>query len=892
MRPFILFSFILIICNTAIAIIPPKHGVTPPPAFFEFHNKVRDSYQSGYYAEKFEYRKELREKISMGLLTDAVLADDTVNALTLMGQYTNLAGFFSQQQMQNNLFDGPNPTGTITDYYTEVSYNQLLFTGDCKGWYDMPHTLEYYEGGNSGLGANGGPRFVLDLIQAADPSLNFADYIQYYDGQGKPHIGFVAVIHSGADAAAGAFNIWSHRWTFGVITNGQPYITNDIDPISGQAVIIDGDYAIQPERSGSNNNGGSITTIGVFTHEFGHIFGLPDLYDTDNSSEGLGNWCLMAGGTYGGNGSSSHTPVHMSAWCKVELGWATPTNITTAMDNLSVINVEQNPVIYKMWKNGLSTTQYFLVENRQKTGFDINLYDSGFLIYHVDETRQGNTNEDHYLVDLEQADGMRHLNHGQGRGDAGDPFPGSSNNLNFDMVSNPNSKDYNLANTYVSVRNIQRDGANMIADFDIGTQPFIALDSIFISETNIENGRLEAGETGTVSFKLSNLNPVNSSNTTIRFFIDAPDIQVNQNEFSSSLSGLTTQTFSINSAITVMQNFRSREINLRYEVEGENNSIVDSVYITIGIPPLLILSKADIKSLSSYYKSSLLELNNYYEEVYLTQPAFLSQRSAIIIISGKSEVDLFTQSEIDSLTNYINNGGKVFFSGQNIAEYLQSNYPDFLNSVIGITWLQNISPLVKRAYGINGDILGTQLSEIKFNGTEGANNQTRADVIQSNGVFNLSLTYNSNGTNPAGGWITNQIGGKIFFLGFGFEAINNNESTISRTQFLYTILNWFGVPTNVDDNKSLPVSDYTLFQNYPNPFNPTTKISFTLPETNIVSLKVYNILGEQISLISNQERAAGMHSVEFDARSLSSGIYFYRLEAGSFVETKKMLLIK
>lgn len=877
-------------CSTSFAIIPPKKGVTPPPAFYDFHKMIQHQYKGGYYAEKFQTRKEMREKISEEILSKTDIANDTVYALTLMGQYSNLSGNYSQQQMQNLLFDGPNPTGTITDYYSQVSYNQLLFTGDCKGWYNVPGTLEQYEGSNSGLGPNGGPKFVLDLIQAADPTLNFADYIQYYDTQGKPHIGFIAAIHSGADAAGGAFNIWSHRWTFTVITNGQPYITNDIDPVSGHAVIIDGDYAIQPEMTGNNNNNGPLTTIGVFTHEFGHIFGLPDLYDTDNSSEGLGNWCLMAGGTYGGNGSSSHTPVHMSAWCKVQLGWVTPINITTALDALSVPNVEQNPVIYKMWRNGASPNQYFLVENRQKIGFDVNLYDSGFLIYHVDDNQGGNQNENHYLVDLEQADGLRQLNLGQGRGDAGDPFPGLTNNTNFEMLSNPNSKDYNLQNTYVTVRNIAKNGLNMVADFDIGSRPYIKIDSLYVSEVNFENGRLGPGETGNINFTLTNLTPANSANTIVRFFINEPGISINQNEYSAALNGLGTQTFSINSAIDVAPGFPEKEIKLRYEVISENNSIIDSIYLPIGIPDILVISKAEKQSLSDYYKNSISELNNFFEESYNTTPEFLSYRSVLIVFTGKSNTNLFTQSEIDSLTAFINNGGKVFFTGQDLAQYLQVSYPDFLNNVVGVQWTRNKYSL--HAYGQPGDMFGRLFADIRFNGTNGANNQTSTDVIVSTGSFNVSLDYSLDGTTPAGGWLTKPNGGKIFYLGFGFEAINDNLSTISRTQVLYNILNWFGTPTDVEDKNSSTVNDYVLLQNYPNPFNPATKISFTLPETKIISLKVYNILGEQIKLINNEERIAGVHSVEFDASSLSSGIYFYRLEAGSFVQTKKMLLLK
>ncbi|MDH3269649.1 MAG: M6 family metalloprotease domain-containing protein, partial [Ignavibacteria bacterium] len=473
----------------SFAQVSPKKGVTPPANFAEFQQMIQSEYSNGYYADKFKERKEIREQISQGLLPKSVLVTDTVYALTLMGQYTNLSGFYTQQDFQSYLYDGPNPTGTVTDYYTEVSYNQLYFTGDAKGWYDMPRTLEEYEGGNNGLGSQGGPRFVWEILQVSDPTLNYADYIQYYDGQGKPRIGFVAVVHSGADAAAGAFNIWSHRWNFTVYSN-QAFITNDIDPVSGQNVIIDGNYAIMPEREGASNNSGPIKTIGVFAHEFGHIFGIPDLYDTDGSSEGLGNWCLMAGGAWGGNGSSPEIPVHMSAWVKKELGWVTPINITSYEDALAVPNVEENPIIYRMWRDGTITNQYFLIENRQKIGFDVNIYDSGFLIFHVDDSQSGNQNENHYKVDLEQADGFRNLNNGQGRGDAGDPFPGASQNNRFDWNTNPNSKDYSLLETYVSIRNIYEDGNIMVGDFEVGPRSGVYA---FGDPITVDFGEVEVG---------------------------------------------------------------------------------------------------------------------------------------------------------------------------------------------------------------------------------------------------------------------------------------------------------------------------------------------------------------------------------------------------------------
>jgi hypothetical protein len=88
------------------------------------------------------------------------------------------------------------------------------------------------------------------------------------------------------------------------------------------------------------------------------------------------------------------------------------------------------------------------------------------------------------------------------------------------------------------------------------------------------------------------------------------------------------------------------------------------------------------------------------------------------------------------------------------------------------------------------------------------------------------------------------------------------------------------------------INNYSLGQNYPNPFNPITKISYLIPETSFVTLKVYDVSGNEIETLVNKENSPGNYEIEFDASSLSSGIYFYRIRARNFVETKKMILMK
>ena len=85
---------------------------------------------------------------------------------------------------------------------------------------------------------------------------------------------------------------------------------------------------------------------------------------------------------------------------------------------------------------------------------------------------------------------------------------------------------------------------------------------------------------------------------------------------------------------------------------------------------------------------------------------------------------------------------------------------------------------------------------------------------------------------------------------------------------------------------------YTLFENYPNPFNPSTTIKFAIPEESFVKLEVYNTLGEKVNTLVAETLTAGIYSEDWNAADLSSGIYIYRLQAGSFVETKKMILLR
>ena len=103
----------------------------------------------------------------------------------------------------------------------------------------------------------------------------------------------------------------------------------------------------------------------------------------------------------------------------------------------------------------------------------------------------------------------------------------------------------------------------------------------------------------------------------------------------------------------------------------------------------------------------------------------------------------------------------------------------------------------------------------------------------------------------------------------------------------------FGLVTSINDNfNNGIVNNFELAQNYPNPFNPSTTITFAIPQKELVSVKVYNLVGQEVATLVNREYENGVYKVNFDAGQLGSGIYFYTITAGDFKQTRKMTLLK
>ncbi|MCX6873928.1 MAG: M6 family metalloprotease domain-containing protein, partial [Verrucomicrobia bacterium] len=359
------------------------------------------------------------------------------------------------------------PSGSVKDYYSETSYGVLNLQSTVVAWVTLPQTESYYadgKDGTDGVYPKNAQGMVKDALDLVDPLVNFGQFDQDNDG----YIDSITIIHSGygSETGGGGGNwIWSHRWSLWALPGGQ-WTSQDTNG-TGTAVKVY-DYHTEPALWGTS--GTSIVRIGVICHETGHFFGLPDLYDTDGSSEGIGSWCLMAN-SWGFDGSQLHPP-HFSAWCKAQLGWLTPTVI--AAGTYPAPQVETNPTVYKI-TTGFPTNEYLLIENRQPAGVETAMPQGGLAVWHIDLNKANNndegypgqsgwpTNNSHFKIALLQADGLYEMEKGQNRGNAGDVYRGGGVSA-ITPATVPNTNRYQggvVASSNNSITAISASGATM-----------------------------------------------------------------------------------------------------------------------------------------------------------------------------------------------------------------------------------------------------------------------------------------------------------------------------------------------------------------------------------------------------------------------------------------------
>lgn len=392
--------------------------------------------------------------------------------LVILAQFTNQVSVGTTPSQWASSFFGA--SSSVADYYDDASYGALdviratesngTANDGIVGWVTLPRTHPNTGSLDSGDYANVNATAVA-AVTAADPFVNFAAYDTNANGSIEPRELHVVVITAGYEASSGCGgpNVWGHRWT-------SYYATPPT--VDGKVVLgtTSGGYTMFGEAHCAGASA-HMATIGIMVHELGHDIGWPDLYDTTGATQGgVGRWSVMANGSWNATAGqpSGSTPPLPDPFLRSLQGWVTPTQVSGAGQSVTVPAATSSSTVYRVlanpggvdwamagWGSQIGTGEYFLIENRQLTGWDAGLPGCGILVWHIDETRPTsgvNNTASRRLVQLEQADGLGNLNGaGTNRGDAGDPYPGSTGNTSFAVGTNPNSRLYGDADSGVAV---------------------------------------------------------------------------------------------------------------------------------------------------------------------------------------------------------------------------------------------------------------------------------------------------------------------------------------------------------------------------------------------------------------------------------------------------------
>jgi len=364
-------------------------------------------------------------------------------------------------QYQQQLFDGPWPTGTLTEYYRTASYGSFELRGQVFDWKQLPLPDEFYEGADFDYQGESYPclgrcstaqiaRFVTDAIAAHSGTIDWGRYDN--DGpDGKPNSGddngyvdFVAIVHAEAGSECPSNeNIWSQQYRLSGY--GAPLSTGTRSLKPGAGDILIDEYAV---IAGLDCNSENPNPIGVMAHEFAHAFGLPDLYDTndleDGVTSGVGRWCLMGQGGLTPDGTSASRPVQLSPWARAALGWLDFQDINSDTPALTIPNVDSQRVAYRVVT---SPGSYYVLVNGQKEASNTDLPGSGLQIWNINEpliqativSNEVNTGPKRKGVDLVEADGKERLDSVPPVywGSEDDVFPGTQNARHFDETTSP-----------------------------------------------------------------------------------------------------------------------------------------------------------------------------------------------------------------------------------------------------------------------------------------------------------------------------------------------------------------------------------------------------------------------------------------------------------------------
>lgn len=785
------------------------------------------------------------------------LLEDYNNMLTSVGTY-NYWGGGSPHPQDLDVW------GSVHDYYNDMSYGDINFVGGVLNeiggsidWIELDHTKYYYATHN----------YTVFLNEV----LNKASAKGYNTSVSSTRIS--PIIYAGNFYYQ--VPLWPQTW--------------------GYRYSMFEEYS-RPYKIENTNS--TFAMIGIHCHEIGHsIFGFYDLY---TSPHNISHWSLMGLGDKNSNYGACPAPIN--PLFRQDEGWIAHQTITS---NESDKSIDYNYTSPNVFKRELSSSEYFLIENRyrQSHTFDERLPNDGILIWHING----------WIIDIEEADNDDDLY----VGNDGDCFPGTIDNRNFNDFTTPNSKTSTSSNSQFIVNNISNSGINMKADVginwfsnistnitfsdnvDVGDDLFLAagyslsidpgatINFDFGTKLGIYGTLNSQGTSGVIiSLTSANVSPSAGDWGGIKFYYGSNgSIEYTTIEYSDY--GISTyygsQAVSIQN--TNIQNFSQTGVYNYFSNPTIQNCTISN-------------NSGGSHNIYIYGSSGLLKIKN---NIISNGPIGIEVR-----YSSGSEIDN------NSISNCYDSGIKVYQASPEI-------YNNIINSCYsGVKLATGSSPDIhdndfqSNQYGLNID--QSEPSRLKWNnfGNDYYDNDkgvrinyltsgnTFADDMANNfydGMVSVDVLNYTSVTFKATGnyWEDASFSGPV-------DASNpcseNRDAGPGGATAKIALL-----PKTSNNSRNIP-DEFSLGQNYPNPFNPSTTIDFSVPKTASIQITIYDINSRQVrQLINNQTFESGYHNVLWDGRNnigeqVASGIYLYRINCNaidgksSFTSTQKMLLTR
>jgi M6 family metalloprotease-like protein len=857
----LVFSFAALASSIRAQGVAPAPGVQMPPevqqsmagkGMFEFKHawiektlKIKEN-RDRYVDDRGFYKREFMPASSRSQFE----VSGTFNIPIFCVKYSDTgADPFPTASLQTKLFDGPFAPRTMKQFYTEISYGDLTVNGTVYGWTLLPNTRAYYAGPTTcdGLCASAHiPDLINSTITANDGAINFGQYDN--DGpDGIPNSGdddgyvdFVSFVQPQSGAECGfAGHIWSHRFSLSG-WGAAPHVTNDARTGGGN-IIID-DYTIQPVINCDNV---TLIDIGVFCHEFGHAFGLPDLYDTNGGAEGCGWWDLMSAG----NWNLPTNPAHMGAWSKNFLGWSNVIVAPAVPTPYSVANVELNRQIYRL---DVTHEKFRRTTDSKITG-NYSLH-CGLTSAEATGRAWANTTGSGYGNDWD-VKASRDFNY-NGSGSV-------SLQYQYTFALEP-SYDYG----YTEVT--QGGVTTTVATYNTNTSP--------------SNG------TGSGSANINITPYLTAGPYTISFRVIS-DGAASDEDGATSGGGLFTGT--TNGAMTVdnvsvsgggesyFTDFETREDGWAEDMNPPSEYFLVENRKAIG-SDVNIKGTAPSGGLVVWH----VDTGDQNSNAGNTRPRGLE----VVQADGARTLDTATGNRGDSgdpypgSTNNNNlNGGTTPNSNghdgpSNVTMAVTSANADPMNATLKGSWPApapvSITPTGSASTSVSLQVDGSLFAKTGsvqlVRGTQTFNSTSVYWAGKDRIVAQFNMTGGINGVYDV-----------VVFNPGGASAVLTQAFTLTG-----------GVTAagaTPHQNALLPA--------YPNPFNPETTIRYELAARSHVSLRVYDVSGAVVRTLVDESKAAGSYTLTWNGRDnhgspVSSGVYFYRITAGSFSDVRKMTLLK